>query len=230
MLFTPDMRGPTRGLLGVVVAIGVAFTAPASAATVERGKTPETPTSATVTAPEVRETRANLQDAFAGEVNARERYLVAAKAADREGYSYVAQLFRACARAEQAHAEQHVHAIAWGGGEARALLQRLALGGTAENLRVSVELETYEATQLYPAFLARARAEHNAAAVRSMNFALAAEREHARLLTAALETLDQHRAPGRLFVCAQCGKTVESLGFAKCPNCFASAASFVSVK
>lgn len=227
MLSTREPRTWTRGVLGAVVAIGVAVAALAATPAAKKTEAPVTPV---FMGPEVHETSANLQNVFAGEVNAKERYLAAALQADRDGYPYVAQLFRACARAEQAHAEQHVHAIAWGGAEAKALLQRMALGTTEENLRASVNLETYEATQLYPALLARARADHNTAAVRSMNFALAAEREHARLLAAALATLDLRRATDNLYVCAQCGKTVESRSFAKCPNCFARASGFVSVK
>jgi len=216
------------GVLVGVIAVGIAMAAPG--ATVKRDKLPEAPAAQASVQPVVRDTRGNLQAVFDNEVNAKVRYLEAAKVADREGYRYVALVFRACARAEQVHAGQHVQAIAWTGGEARALLKKLALGTTAENLKVAVDLETYEATQLYPALLAHARAEHMTAAVRSMNFALAAEREHARLFTAALETLDQRPAPRAFHVCALCGKTVEKLDFEKCPNCFTLARKFIRVE
>ncbi len=230
MLFNHHRRAVPRGLLCVVVAVGIAVAALGGTAGTERAKGPEAPVSpAPAVPPVVRDTRTNLQEAFGNEVNAKERYVAAAKQADREGYPYVAQLFRACARAEQVHADQHVHAIAWTGGEAKALLRRLALGTTPENLRLSLELETYEATQLYPALLAQARAEHQPAAVRSLTFALAAEREHARLLAAALKTLDQRLATRTFYVCPMCGRTVESLDFKKCPNCFASARKFIRV-
>jgi rubrerythrin len=180
-------------------------------------------------APVIGDTRENLQEAFNDEVNTKERYLAAAKLADQEGYPYAAQVFRACARAEQAHADQDVHAIAWTGGEAKALLQRLVLGNTAENLRVAVGLEEYEATQVYPARLAQARKEHQSEAVRSFNFALAAEREHAKLLAGALETLESRPVARALYVCPDCGKTVASVNFAHCPNCFTRANEFVRI-
>jgi rubrerythrin len=210
--------------MGVAVPVWGVTTAP------ERVKAAE-PSSvqAPAAAPELGDTRINLRTAFDNEVNAKERYLAASKQADREGYPYVAQLFRACARAEQVHADQHVHAIAMTGGEAKALLQRLTLGTTPENLKVAIELETYEATQLYPAMLEKARAEHLSDAVRSINFALATEREHVQLLTAAQQTIDQRLAVRKFFVCPTCGRTVESPDPGHCPNCFTSAKRFIHV-
>ncbi len=229
MRFMRGTRAMAWGVLGAAAALGLAVAAVGVPPDAKRESIPEAPAPAAPLV--VGDTRANLQNAFDQEMNAKERYLAAAKQADQEGYRYVAQLFRACARAEQVHADRHVHAIAWtgGGGEAKALLQRLALGTTAENLRASIDLETYEATQFYPALLARARAEHLPAAARSMNFALAAEREHARLLAAVLETLDQRPATRTFYVCPMCGKTVESRGFKECPNCFTRAGKFIRV-
>jgi rubrerythrin len=230
MLFMRESPRIDRGVLGAVVAVGIVVFAWGAGTAQERGKAPEpVVTQPQAAAPEVGDTRANLQTSFDNEINAKERYLAAAKQADREGYPYVAQLFRACARAEQAHAEQHVHAIAVIGGEAKALLQRLSIGTTAENLRVAIDLETYEATQLYPALLARARAEQLTAAVRSITFALAAEREHARLLTAAQLTLDQRLAARTFFVCPMCGRTVETQDARQCPNCYTSARRVIRV-
>ena len=232
MLFMRGTRALNRSVLSavVVVVVGIVLSAWGTTTAKEsvkaQGKTATPPDTAALV---VGDTRANLQQAFDSEINAKERYLVASKQADREGYPYVAQLFRACSRAEQVHAEQHVHAIAWTGGEARAMLQRLTLGTTAENVRTSIDLETYEATKLYPAMLKQARAEHQPEAVRSISFALAAEREHARLLITALQTLDQRLAKRTFYVCPMCGRTTEVLDFKKCPNCFTSAGRFIRV-
>ncbi len=109
------------------------------------------------------------------------------------------------------------------------MLERLVVGTTAENLKAAIESETYEVTQFYPALLERARSERQTKAVRSLTFALSAEREHARLLTAALASLDQRPPAHPIYVCSFCGKTVESLDFRKCPNCFTSAKKFIKV-
>jgi rubrerythrin len=65
--------------------------------------------------------------------------------------------------------------------------------------------------------------------VRSLTFARSAEREHLQLLTAALEHIGEPAADRPLYVCPTCGKTVEGLGFRKCPNCFTPAGRFVRV-
>lgn len=180
-------------------------------------------------APSVGDTRANLQAAFTSEVNAKEHYLAFAKRADREGYAAVARLFRACAEAEQVHARRYVEAIAWTGAEARAVLERIAVGTTAENLQTALGRETHEVTLYDPALLARARADHQAIAVRSIVFALAAEREHARLLAAALDELEVRAAGQPLYVCPVCGKTAGLRDFKKCPTCFTAAGRFTRV-
>jgi len=225
---TRDVQAVFRGVSGVVIVTVVAMAAPGIGSPERTAPaSPAAPDS--VVQPVVRDTRTNLQSAFGDEVNAKVRYESAAEIADREGYPYVGRLFRACARAEQVHADRHVHAIAWAGDDAKALLDRLALGTTAENLRAAIDLETYDATRLYPALLAQARADRMTEAVRSMNFALAAEREHVLLLTAALETLEQRPAPATFYVCPGGGRTTGELGFEKCPNCFTSARKFVRV-
>ena len=228
MWSTHPTATPIRGVSGVVMVAALALVA--SGAGQPESKAGGTPAGPAATAPPVvRETRKSLLEAFDDEINVKTRYQAAAKIAEGEGYPDVARLFRACARAEEVHAGEHVHAIAWSGDEARAVLERLALGTTVENLRVAIDLETYEATQRYPALLAQARAEHMTAAVRSMNFALAAEREHGRLFTAALETLEQRPAPRTFHVCPTCGKTTTALDFKKCPNCFTAAKKFIQV-
>lgn len=231
MLFRHDARPASRRALGVVLAAILAMVALAAAAARESQKPVAAPVAQTpeVATPEVGDTPTNLRAAFTEAMNAKTRYDAAAKQADRDGYPYVAQLFRACSRAERVHADQHVHAIAWTGGEARALLGRLALGTTQENLQTAISLETYEANELYPAFLERARADNQPAAVRSLTFALAANREHARLLSAALETFDQRLPVRTLYVCPLCGKTTEALSFDKCPNCYTAAKKFERV-
>lgn len=94
---------------------------------------------------------------------------------------------------------------------------------------MAIDLEAYEATRWYPALLEKARAQGLPAAVRSINFALAAEREHVRLLTAAQQTLDQRLAVQTLVVCPMCGRTVETPDAKRRPNCFTSARKLVRV-
>lgn len=183
----------------------------------------------TVQAPLVRDTPANLREAFENEVNAKERYLAYARQAEREGFDAVAILFRACAAAESVHARRHVEAIAVTGGAARAVLAKEYVSTTAENLRAAIDGETYEVDHWYPALLEKARAEHWPEAVRSIVGARSAEREHLRLLADALGTLETRPKPFAYYVCSFCGKTLAAPPRSKCPNCFSPAKRFMRI-
>jgi len=164
----------------------------------------------------------NLQTAFNGESNAHAKYLVYATQADKEGYPEVASLFRAAARAEEIHANNHAVVIKKLGGVPTAKIETPAPKSTKENLQDAIAGESYERDKMYPEFLKEARATGNRDAVQTFNYAKSAEAEHAKLYTAALNNLDnlKGKAGKTYFVCGVCGFTTEKMDFAKCPSCF----------
>ena len=81
-------------------------------------------------------TEKNLEEAFAGESQARNKYTFFALVAQREGYEELAELFLKTARNEQEHA--------------RVWYQELGhIGTSAENLLAAAEGENYEWTDMY---------------------------------------------------------------------------------
>ncbi|MGN0976501.1 MAG: rubrerythrin [Faecousia sp.] len=81
-------------------------------------------------------TEKNLQEAFAGESQARNKYTFFALVAQQEGYEELAELFLKTARNEQEHA--------------RCWFQELGhIGTSAENLLAAAEGENYEWTDMY---------------------------------------------------------------------------------
>lgn len=161
----------------------------------------------------------NLQAAFNGESNTHARYIVFAVKADEEGFAGVASLFRAAARAEKIHADNHAAAIRKLNAEPQAKIEAGPVRSTRENLMVAIEGETYECDIMYPQFVKAAQQENNTAAARSFNFALEAETEHARLFADALAELPSHRGRTTYLVCAVCGFTAEKVDGARCPVC-----------
>lgn len=161
----------------------------------------------------------NLNQAFAGESNAANRYAAFAQKADAEGYPQVATLFRAAAKSEQIHRERHRSAIKkLGGTDADAKLDDLNVGTTAENLRAAIAGESYERDTMYPAFIAQAKTDDARPAVRTLNAAMAAEKEHAKLFQQALDTLGQQTTT-EYYVCRDCGYTVTHRPTKECPVC-----------
>ncbi len=121
-------------------------------------------------------TEENLKKAFAGESQANRRYLAYARKADEEGYPEVAELFRAAAEGETAHALGH--------------LERLKeIGTTKENLKAAIEGESYERETMYPEFARVARQENKAEIAKWFEGVGRAEERHAEKFREALKKL-----------------------------------------
>jgi len=216
--------------MGVCVALGLVLGVAGTGEGARQRKTPppaEPTWTITRDAPEVLDTPANLQRAFSDEMNARERYLASAQQADGEGHPAIGRIFRALALAESVHARRTVQAIAVHRVPARALLDRIEVGTTAENLARAIADEKFEAEVVYPAYLERARQDREPAAVRSLTLALATERQHIRMLEQGLARLGEHPAAVTIYVCPYCGRTTDTLEFRKCPGCYTPASRFL---
>lgn len=173
----------------------------------------------------------NLQAAYDGESNARAKYLAFAKKADEEGYARVAVLFRAAARAEEIHANNHAAVIAKLDSKPKADLKAAEVKSTAENLKAAIAGESYERDTMYPEFLAQAKKDGNAAAVRTFNLAKTAEAEHAKLYASAADALQTWKAAGGpIYVCPVCGYTTTALPAEKCPASFTAKERFEAVR
>ena len=80
-----------------------------------------------------------IEEAFAGESMARNKYDFFAKVARKEGHPKIADFFEETSRNEKMHAK---------------LLFRLinGIGDTKDNLQTCIDGEEYEHTQMYPSF------------------------------------------------------------------------------
>ncbi len=161
-------------------------------------------------------TAQNLRAAFAGESQAHMKYTVFADVADKAGLKEVARLFRAVAHAERVHATNHLKELS-------------GVGETASNLKEAQGGEQYEVEQMYPAFKEVARLQGEKGAVRSMHYALEAEKIHEKMYRDAEEmVLIGKDIEGRpVYVCPTCGFTVIGDPPTKCPVCALPAAEFL---
>lgn len=111
----------------------------------------------------------NLEAAFAGESMAYQRYRYFAKLAREKGREDVAEVFEKTAKDEIAHSEGHL----------RFLYPKDDL--TVEDLlRIAVEGETYEYTEMYPGFAKTAEQEGLPQVVEEMKEQIAESQEHAQ--------------------------------------------------
>ena len=172
----------------------------------------------------------NLQAAFDGESNANARYLAFAQEADEEGYGEVASLFRAAAKAEEIHANNHAAVIRQLGAEPVAHIEHGEVRSTRESLRAAIEGEKYERDVMYPEFIEAAKRQKASAAIRTFTFALKVEAIHAVLFQDALDNLETLRGGQHIYyVCPDCGNTLPELTIVKCLVCGHLKSGFIAV-
>jgi rubrerythrin len=171
----------------------------------------------------------HLQEAYEGESNARVRYRLFAVQADMDEYRDVASLFRAAARAEQIHAENHARVIRSMGAEPKCTIAPVQVHDTATNLREAIKGEEYERDVMYPAFITEAKQSRQNAAARSFSYALEAEGGHAKLYHSALENLSKGKQQVTYYVCLVCGFTTAIAEMKRCGTCGNPREKFESV-
>ena len=162
-------------------------------------------------------TMENLKIAFAGESQARNKYLAFARKAEQDGFANVAKLFRTAAEAETVHALGHFTAMD-------------GVGATADNLKAAIEGETYEHEQMYPPMLEQAEKEgHRGKAMIGM--AMKAEKVHADLYKHALEAVlgGKDLTETEIYFCPVCGHVELGKPTERCPICGLAADRFKHV-
>jgi rubrerythrin len=131
-------------------------------------------------------THENLKEAFAGESQANRRYLYFARKADIEGYPDIAGLFRDVAEGETGHAFGHFDFLA----EVGDPVTGVKVGKTADNLKSSIEGETYEFSEMYPGFARTARDEGFEEIAEWLETLARAEKSHAGRFAKGLDSVN----------------------------------------
>lgn len=165
------------------------------------------------------DTEENLEDAFSGESQARNKYAFYAEKAEEEGKPGVAKLFRAASHAERVHAKNHLQALG-------------KINSTEENLEDAAEGERYEHEEMYPEFIDEAKEDDDQEALKTFNYANEVEKKHEGFYKKAFEEL---RESGDLeekdwYVCEVCGNTFEGEAPEKCPICGTTRDNFTEIE
>ncbi len=156
-------------------------------------------------------TEENLQAAFSGESQARNKYSYFAKVARKEGHHYIAKFFEETAENEMQHAKDEFKLLN-------------GIGNTLANLKAAIEGESYETTTMYPEFAKTAREEgNNEAALLFEQIAKveAKHRDRYQKLLAMLENDTLYKRETSVqWKCLKCGYVHEGKEPpTKCPCC-----------
>lgn len=156
-------------------------------------------------------TEENLQAAFAGESQARNKYTYYAEVAHKEGLHYIGKIFEETAENERRHAKDEFKLLGH-------------LGNTATNLKAAADGENYETTEMYPNFAADAEAEGNTEAARLFKQIAKVEAHHRDRYLKLLEMVENgtvfKREQPIQWKCGICGYIVNNTEPPKkCPCC-----------
>ena len=143
-------------------------------------------------------TEANLQAAFAGESQARNKYTYYASQAKKDGYVQIAAIF------EETAANEKEHAKLW-----FKILNGGKVGPTVENLKDAAAGENYEWTDMYATFAKEAREEGFDDIANLFEGVAAIEKEHEerylKLLANVEGDLVFSRDGDMIWQCSNCG-------------------------
>ena len=145
------------------------------------------------------QTEKNLEAAFAGESQARNKYTYFASEAKKQGFEQIADLFLKTADNEKEHAKM------W-------FKELNGIGDTAENLLAAAEGENYEWTDMYEDFAKTAEEEGFTELAHKFRLVAAIEKHHEERYRALLRNVETaevfKRSEIKVWECRNCGHIV----------------------
>ena len=157
------------------------------------------------------QTEKNLQAAFAGESQARNKYTYFASVAKKQGYEQIAALFLKTAENEKEHAKLWFKELS-------------GIGDTAENLLSAAEGENYEWTDMYEEFAKTAEEEGFTELAKRFRLVAAVEKHHEKRYRVLLHNVESkevfEKSEVKVWECRNCGHIVVGTKAPEvCPTC-----------
>lgn len=157
------------------------------------------------------QTEKNLQAAFSGESEARNKYTFFASVAKKEGYEQIASLFLKTADNEKEHAKM------W-------FKELNGIGNTADNLSSAADGENYEWTDMYENFAKTADSEGFHELAQKFRMVGAIEKAHEERYRQLLHNVETasvfEKSEVKVWECRNCGHIVVGTNAPEvCPVC-----------
>lgn len=157
------------------------------------------------------QTEKNLQAAFAGESQARNKYTYFSSVAKKEGYQQIAEIFQKTADNEKEHAK------IW-------LKELNGIGSTSDNLKAAAEGENYEWTDMYEEFAVTAEKEGFPELAAKFRMVGVIEKHHEERYRELLNNVETaavfEKSEVKVWECRNCGHIVVGTKAPEvCPTC-----------
>ena len=157
------------------------------------------------------QTEKNLEAAFAGESQARNKYSYFASRAKKDGFEQIAAIFQHTADNEKEHAKLWFKELE-------------GIGTTAENLAAAADGENYEWTDIYDGFAKTAEEEGLKELAAKFRLVAAIEKRHEERYRALLRNVEAQevfkKSEVKVWECRNCGHIVVGTEAPElCPTC-----------
>ena len=157
------------------------------------------------------QTEKNLEAAFAGESQARNKYTYFASQAKKDGFEQISALFLKTAENEKEHAKL------W-------FKELNGIGTTAENLAAAADGENYEWTDMYEGFAKTAEEEGFVELAKKFRLVAAIEKHHEERYRALLHNVEAQevfkKSAVKVWECRNCGHIIVGEAAPEvCPTC-----------
>lgn len=157
------------------------------------------------------QTEKNLQAAFAGESQARNKYTYFASTAKKEGFEQIAAIFANTADNEKEHAKMWFRELS-------------GIGSTSENLEAAAQGENFEWTDMYAGFAETAEKEGFPELAAKFRMVAAIEKRHEERYRALLKNIEMQevfkKSEVKVWECRNCGHIVVGTSAPQvCPVC-----------
>ncbi len=157
------------------------------------------------------QTEKNLQAAFAGESQARNKYTYFASRAKKDGFEQIAAIFEATANNEKEHAKMWFKELE-------------GIGDTSDNLKAAADGENFEWTDMYEGFAKTAEEEGFASLAAKFRMVAAIEKRHEERYRALLKNIETaavfEKSEVKVWECRNCGHIIVGTKAPEvCPVC-----------
>lgn len=157
------------------------------------------------------QTEKNLEAAFAGESQARNKYTYFSSVAKKEGYEQIAAIFLKTADNEKEHAKMWCKELQ-------------GIGSTTDNLKAAAEGENFEWTDMYEGFAETAEKEGFPELAKKFRLVAAIEKHHEERYRALLKNIEMSevfaKSEVKVWECRNCGHIVVGTQAPEvCPTC-----------
>ena len=157
------------------------------------------------------QTEKNLEAAFAGESQARNKYTYFASRAKKDGFEQIAAIFEETANNEKEHAKLWFKELE-------------GIGDTAQNLAAAADGENYEWTDMYEGFAKTAQEEGFPELAARFRMVAAIEKTHEERYRALLKNVETakvfEKSEVKIWECRNCGHIVVGTKAPQiCPVC-----------